>query len=244
MMYQKRIAQLFFLTTLLFSCASFAHVKPIVTLSLGGDRVYFDNPNTTISFLATSNIYAGGNTRDKQLFGGIFLGFEKPLKRKWLWQLGLSYYDNADYQVNGQVYQDGNSSMNNLGYTYGINSERLMAETKILGTLKKIIHPYVDVGIGAAFNASNGYSEFDISNGAGFPMSNPFANKTMDNFAYMVGFGIDADVTKILRMGLGYRFVDLGDSSLGTSSSQSGTSVIQNNHITSNEALIQISVIC
>jgi opacity protein-like surface antigen len=241
---KKRISKLFFLTTLLFSSASFAHIKPVVTLSLGNDHVNFDNPNTTVPFLAISNIYAGNNTRDNQLFGGIFLGAQKAFRRNWFWQFGFGYYDNADYQVSGQVYQDSDPSMNNLGYTYGINSNRVLAETKILATLKNIFHPYVDGGVGAAFNASSSYSEFDISDGSGFPMSQPFASKTTTNFAYMIGFGVDTDLTKLLRVGLGYRFVDLGDASLGLSPLQSGTAVIKNNHITSNEALIQISLIC
>ncbi len=236
------------LTALLFSSMAMAHVKPVITLSLGVDSASFTQNNPTINFPSSIfNTYVSTNSSDGKFLGGLFLGAEFNVKQNVFWQLGVSYYQNYAFQPSGDIYQFGSSAMDNSAYQYSLTSRRVLGETKLLCTVKSIFHPYVDVGLGEAFNTSSSYAEYPyyFSGGAAVvPMSPPFANKTVDNFTYMAGLGVDIDASKHMRIGLGYRYVDLGKSSLGTTPIEVGTTTLQNSALTSNEFLLQISAIC
>ena len=235
---------LLLLSAFLFSTVAAAHIKPIVALSLGGENATFGATSTSVAFFGSpipANIYTSTNSQDTQFLGGIFLGAECKINSLWDWQWGLSYYQNSAFQATGQVNQLGTD---NLGYQYDIVSRRLLAETKLLYTIKNIIHPYVDVGVGEAFNRASNYYEYALPDSGGVPMSQPFGNHSTSNFTYIAGLGIDVDVTHYVRFGLGYRYADLGKAGLGTTPLQIYTSTIKNNSITSNTFLFQISVIC
>jgi len=155
----RKHLRLFSLSILFLSAASQANIKPVVTVSLGADNARFGATSTSVNFFGPPfppNIYGGTNSQDTQFLGGAFLGAEFNLNPLWDWQFGLSYYQNSAFQASGQVNQLG---ANNLGYNYNITSRRLLAETKLLFTLKNIFHPYVDVGVGEAFNRANNYFE-------------------------------------------------------------------------------------
>ncbi len=240
---QKTI-RLFSCGVLFFSSLTLAHAKPVATLSLGVDNVTINQTNTNVIYIPPFyNTYAGSNESDTQLLGGIFLGTEFDFRSLWDWQLGLSYYSNSAFLVQGQVYEFGLPAYNSVGYEYDVQSQRALVETKLLYTLRKIFHPYVDVGIGESFNLASNYMEYPITSD-GAPMSQPFGSKSMNNFTYLVGLGVDMDVTHYLRVGFGYRYADLGKAGLGTTPLEQDTATLKNKFITSNEFLLQISAVC
>ena len=102
--------------------------------------------------------------------------------------------------------------------------------------------PYVSASLGEAFNRAYSYTEYPVTT-ADVPMTQPFGNHSTKSFTYSVGFGVDADITKHLRLGAGYRFANLGNASLGVTSLQTGTHTISNANLYTNELLAQISYI-
>jgi opacity protein-like surface antigen len=234
---------------LFFSVVAQAHIKPVVTLSLGADNAQFTQTSPTIYFGPTVidmfNVYVPTNTSNTQLLGGVFVGAQFDVTSKIAWQLGASYYQNSDFQLQGNAYQQGLSSMINSYYNYDVASTRVFAETKLLCNLKNIFHPYVDAGVGDAFNRSSNYLERPYPfNGADTYPTLVEANHTAGNFAYMAGLGVDVNLTKNLLVGLGYRYADLGKSSLSVSTSTApNAATLQTTALTSNEYLLQITAI-
>ena len=240
----RKATQLISLGALLFSSFAMASVRPVVTFSLGSDSATFSKTNTNISFLSPFyNTYVDTNSSDAEWVGGLFLGVAFNLNSIWSSQLGISYYQNSAFQSRGDQYYFGDPNFNDVGYEYYMTSHRLLAEAKLLYTVKNIFHPYVDVGVGEAFNNAEDYSEHPYDT-TGVSTGAPFGNHSTGNFTYTAGLGVDMDVSKQVRMGVGYRYADLGKVGLGTSSLQADTNTLQKNSITSNEFLFQISTIC
>lgn len=235
---------------LFFSAASQAHVKPVIALTLGADNAHYTQTSPTIFFgppiIDIFNTYVPTNSSNTKLLGGVFLGAQFTLNPKVFLQLGASYYQNSDFQPQGDSYQQGSSSMINSYYQYDLQSQRVLAETKILCTVKNIFHPYVDVGIGEAFNRSSNYAENPYAFNGGNTVSTLTENNhTTQNFTYIAGLGVDMNLTKNLLIGLGYRYADLGTSSFGGSNSGASSSpILQTTSLTSNEYLFQITAIC
>lgn len=241
---QKKV-QLVLMGAALFSTATLAHIRPVATVSLGSDSATFSKTSTNISFLPPFyNTYTDTNSTDNEWLGGVTLGANIPINAVWSSQVGVSYYQNSGFQARGDVYQlVGSPFNNNVGYQYYVSSRRVLLESKLLYTCGNIFHPYIDAGVGEAFNESHDYSEL-VYDGTASPMGQPFANHTNNNFTYIAGFGVDIDAGKRVRLGVGYRYVDLGNASLGTSPLQADTVTLQKNKLTSNEFLFQISTIC
>ena len=74
-------------------------------------------------------------------------------------------------------------------------------------------------------------------------MTQPFGNHTTTSLTYAAGFGVDVNITQHWLIGAGYRFVNLGNASLGTTPLQSGTQTISNSHINANELLALLSYV-
>ncbi len=240
----RKNKQLFSFFLLFFPIVGIAHIKPVTTLSLGVENATVGPTSTNVSYFASpipANTYQSTNSQDTQFLGGIFLGAEFNLNSLWNWQWGLSYFQNSALEAKGQVVQFGSP---NLNYAYDITSRRILAETKLLYTFRQIFHPYLNAGVGEAFNRANNYIEYPIDDGAGVPMSQPFSGNSTHCFTYAAGLGIDIDATNRIRFGFGYRYADLGKAELGTTPLQIDTSTIKNNNLTSNEFLFQISTIC
>lgn len=227
---------------LFFSSVSLAATHPMISLTMGGSRANVSN-NTNIIFIPPFyNNYDGSSIYDTEALGGIFMGAQTDINSVWAWQYGVSYYQNSSFQAHGVVNQFGDPAFANLNYYYQIQSRRYLVETKILATVKQSLHPYVDLGVGQSVNKSYNYNEQAITSDA-VPMSQPFANRTMRNFTYLIGLGVDVDITQHVRLGAGYRYVDLGKAGLNPSPLQQDSTQITNTRIRANELLMQLSLI-
>lgn len=219
-----------------------ASVHPVVTLSLGSDRANVYS-NKSITLIAPfQNAYIGNNHYDTEMVAGVFAGAEIRFLKQWAWQIGLSYYQSSSFGETGNVYQFSDPAFNNLTYQYQIQSRRVSIDTKISHTCHGIWHPYITAGLGEAINETYGYMEMPVTS-ADVPMAEPFAGHTAHSFTYAVGLGVDVDLNEHLRFGAGYRFIDLGSASLGTTPLQSSTNTISNQHIHMNEVLAQLSFV-
>ena len=227
---------------LICSAAQALSIHPVVTLGLGSDSTTDRTSQNITLFAPFQNTYYG-NYNDIQTIGNVFLGGEIQFMDKWAWQLGASYYQNiTPFTPNGTVYQFADVNFGNLNYNFNVQSRRYLAETKLLYAFNEKFHPYVQGGIGRANNRSYGYTEVPITS-ADVPMQTAFANKTVNSFTYSVGLGLEMDMTKNLRFGIGYNYVKLGSAGLGVVSGQESTDTIKLNNFNTNEVMLHFSYV-
>ena len=88
----------------------------------------------------------------------------------------------------------------------------MLAEGQLYWIAQDWIQPFLMVGIGAAFNKTSNY----YTNVPSFFEFTPeFSNHTQTNFTYAVGPGIDLSLSNAFRVGVGYRYTDLGPANTG-----------------------------
>ena len=72
-----------------------------------------------------------------------------------------------------------------------------------------------------------------------------YSDNTESSFTYSLGLGVDMDITEHLRLGVGYRFADLGKVRLGdaeiNTTEVAGT--LSQDHLYANEILVQLSLV-
>jgi opacity protein-like surface antigen len=137
--------------------------------------------------------------------------------------LGVGIYETGRYHFDGQLIETALGSFPTplYNYKYHLNTTRLMAEAQLSWACGNWI-PFINGGIGAAWNHLSKYSESAVSN-TGFVVFPPFRSQTNTNFAYHVGAGLsyaynlfNSDDFKHERIALGYRYTGLGNASFGT----------------------------
>jgi opacity protein-like surface antigen len=92
------------------------------------------------------------------------------------------------------------------------------------------VTPFVGAGVGVAANSLSGLTDTGFTylpNGlgsqVGYPTGGYFSDKTTTSLAWALMAGLDFDVTKNLKLELGYRFMDYGKVASGPSHCFNGT---------------------
>jgi opacity protein-like surface antigen len=153
-------------------------------------------------------------TQIRGLFGGL-IGVELDFEEDWALQTGVSYYQTTPFSLEGTLVQNsGVTDPNHNSYSYDITSYQILWESKLLANWGEEYryHPYVSAGIGASINRARNY-ETDVNPLRTFTPI--YEDKNQTAFSYSFGLGLDYDVTHHFRLGLGYRFTDLGKAALG-----------------------------
>lgn len=232
------------LTSLLFlltATTTHAAIRPIATLSAGAD-VVTTHMNQNIMIISPFHNNYFSNQRKEDVVGGLFLGVENNVSDNFLAQFGVGYYQNNAYQAEGTIYQFGDPNLGNLYYVYNIQSQRLLLESKLLGTVYNDYHPFINLGVGEAINSASQYTEIPITS-ADVAMSPVFSNKTIHSFTYLVGVGVDRDITNHIRLGGVYRYVNSGRAALSTTPTQESSDTLKNHPFYANELMLQLSYV-
>jgi opacity protein-like surface antigen len=216
----------------------------IVTVSAGAQ--ISSNLGLSQTLYAFSNTYAyqaNHNSQSRALLGA-FVGQEyQPLSR-FAVQFGLAYYQpSSAYSVKGLLAQGpGAFTMTQLNYGYNVITRQVLLEGKFLTVLHQRYYPYVSLGVGEAFNNVSGYQ---ISTPALLTKTPLYSAARNHSFAYRLGIGMDVELIPHVRMGLGYRFSDLGKINLGTAllNSIPINGILKQTHLYTNELLGQMSYI-
>jgi opacity protein-like surface antigen len=173
----------------------------------------------------------------------LFLGSEWAFHPHWALQFGADLdqvYTN--YNANGTLIQGTDlSTASYFKYNYSAISKQLMAEAKLLFTLKEKIHPYLLGALGASFNTAYNFN----TNSSPAAFTQDFGDNTTTAFTYALGLGVDFDIREEIRLGVGYRFSDLGRVSLGSASINNvpASGTISQPHLYSNIVLGQITFV-
>ncbi len=154
------------------------------------------------------------NSRNGGVVGG-FLGVERSLP--WydlLAQVGVEYNYFTPIQIHGEHTVGMDPDYSTLyHYRYQFQSQQVLASFKLLATNDKFLHPYLQVGLGAAWNKVGHFSATTAETGS-INLTPSFNDHTKAEFSYNLGAGLDFDMSQNIRLGFGYRFSGLGNASL------------------------------
>jgi len=239
---------LFFLLLPAITNAACLNLRPVVALTGGWAN---ERASVTQSFTdVDSNLfqYNGMNSWQSVGLGGFFVGAQTPTPcSRLILQGGLEYLQYGFVTVNSTnsvgIEPDTTTAYN---YKYRLQARQLLVSTKWMTQLRERFFPYAFLGIGAAFNTMNNFNVSTTETGS-INLSPTFRNNSNTNFTYSVGVGIDTAISKHVLLGLGYRFTDLGQASLGKgkvklNSYQASVPFTFNvPHVYSNQVLAQLS---
>ncbi len=130
--------------------------------------------------------------------------------------IGLGFYNTpVGYDFTGTVIETvaGSPPSTLFNYTYNLYNIRLMAEAQFTWQLG-LVAPFINIGVGPGWNRANGYTETPLTP-VGFAGQPPFQSNTNVVFAYQAGLGISTTIHQE-RIAIGYRYVNLGQTTLGT----------------------------
>jgi opacity protein-like surface antigen len=165
-----------------------------------------------------TNSRSGKNTG----FIGVFLGAEHDLplisRPGFFMQTGVEYNYFGHTRVKGiNTVGVAPQTSTTYNYNYNFQTQQVLGTLKIFATTYERFYPYGEVGLGAAFNHAGEYSAFTTEVGS-LNLTPGFSNQSTTQFSYSLGLGVDTQVNKNIRVGLGYRYSNFGSSSLGNGS--------------------------
>lgn len=180
-------------------------------------------------------------TKTPVIYGG-YLGAEWQGYPNFGIQFDVNYTQSSSFSVSGTLTQGVDvQSEDSYTYKYKMRIRQLLTEGKFQYVLKWF-RPYALIGLGASFNVANNYST-NVPTSLAF--TRMYKSHSSASFSYAVGAGMDFDIVKCLRIGVGYRFTDLGKVSLGSANidgvSVSGT--LSQPHIYANEVSGKLTIV-
>ena len=218
-------------------------------ISLGGGLAFPQDIGASQTFPivnpVTDSFYiynANHSNKTVGLFDSFF-GVEWLVDPKWALQLGLGYIRSSNFSIKGSLLQGADiQSSDQYSYNYTIATNQLVAESKLRYQFNKRFYPYVLLGLGEAFNTAHDYN----TNVPPFlTFTREYKDNTQSSFTYLVGIGFDVDIANYLRLGLGYRFSNLGTVKLGKAmiDTSSVASTLSQDHIQVNEIIAQLTFV-
>ncbi len=207
----------------------------VITTLTGGAG--FTQAGRTQSFIDNDITYSYHANKSglSRIMWGAAAGGEFNFNSGWAADVTIGYSQIATFEAKG-IGTQGSTVYN---YQYSVNSKQYLLEAKILNGVPYGLHAYGLLGVGAAFNMLGNYTTTPAAV-VGAP---EYQSKTNSNFAYSIGLGFDYDISHYMRMGLGYKFIGLGQANLGTGTV--GTTVlsktIKQNALNEQEVMVQIT---
>ena len=175
-------------------------------------------------------IYSPSETRNNKGFVGLFVGGEHSLPTLMsypaLVQAGVEYNAFGQQTIKGinTVGVDASSSTQ-YAYQYKVKTQQILGDIKLLTTVHERFHPYLEAGLGIAINDADTYHASTTETGS-INLTPTLANQATIRTSYILGLGLDANLNKHVRVGLGYRYSYFGAASLGNGSVAVGTNQI------------------
>ncbi len=188
-------------------------------------------------------VYSPQNgTKTKGLWE-VFLGAEHPFYANWLVQAGIAYAQAGSYSVKGTFVQGADvPSANQYNYNFDVMTRQLLAQAKVIYPYNDKLYPYFLLGLGGSFNRASNYA---TSVPPFLTFTRMYANNTANAFAFRVGLGADVKITPHTRVGLAYRFSDLGSVQLGgaTINNIRTPGTLSQSNLYANEVLAQFTYV-
>lgn len=199
-----------------------------ISAGVGGSQARLSANNPEINYYDgnLTDAYPLNHSRASTAVVSLNAGYEfKVCSMQPTIAVGLGVYTNpTPYGYSGQLIETASGDPANTlyNYTYNVTSTRVMAEAQLTWTVGNFT-PFINVGVGPAWNDMNGYTEAPVDS-EGYVALPPFSSRTSTNLAYQAGFGVgyafnvegNDSAFKHERISVGYRYVNLGNTSFGT----------------------------
>ncbi len=191
-------------------------IQPVISLFGGAATIYAKHSQAYLGDeedIFTYHTIGHGKTTGLM---GVFLGGEYQLPHPGFFvQAGIEYASLGHININGlsAVGVEPATSTHHI-YHYRFQTQQALFMSKILATIHQIYHPYVSMGLGAAFNHSSQFNNETQETGS-INLTPTFQNKKQTALSYSLGLGVDTNLNQHVRIGFGYRFAGIGKSSLG-----------------------------
>ena len=187
--------------------------------------------------------YKSQGSQTRPLWGG-FVGSELKRSPSWGLTAGLGYYQpNSFFSTKGKLTQGADPESNSVyTYQYQTQNQQLLVEGRLTWTAKEKIQPFLMLGVGASFNKTLHYH----TNVPPFLEFTPtFSNHTQTNCTYAAGPGMDMILSKSFRIGIAYRFADLGSVNTGPAQLDGIpiSSTLKQSHLYANQMFAQFTFI-
>lgn len=236
----------------------FKSYRPVAALFGGASWV--GGVNQAISLVGTDDemfTYRTKGPGSSNSYGGGFIGVERALPYRLLsLQIGMEYDGFETTKLQGSSLAGIQVDTSTLyQYRYRIATQQVMGAAKLLGALELpkvmpyVLHPYFNVALGAAFNKASSFTT-NVAGGEGdINLTPTFADGSATQFSYNLGLGVDADITHHFRLGVGYRYSNFGQISLGkgiVTVNQYQASIgssLNSSSVSANQFLVQLTFI-
>jgi opacity protein-like surface antigen len=152
--------------------------------------------------------YAADSSQEEAFGWGAMLGVEWNKKgTPWYLQGGITYDYVTAAPVDGEIYVIDDPNRNNFAFSYNVQHQRVGLALKGLWKCENWF-PYIEGGVGQAWNRVTDYEQEIISPTA--PFVQPVTGETHRDFSYTLGAGLERGFGKHWRVGLGYAYTDAG----------------------------------
>ncbi len=218
-------------------------LQPIFTFTTGASISQLGQAESFRPLDLCSYHYKPNSSNATNMLWGGFAGSEVMGSSSWKFIAGLGYYQPNSLSTKGTLTQGVDSASDETySYKYQTQSQQLLAEGKLYWIAKDKIQPFLMVGIGGALNKTSDY-QTSVSPFIEFTPS--FSNHTNTSFTYAIGPGIDMGLSKSFRIGLAYRFTDLGSANTGSAQIDAIpiSSTLKQSHLYANQILAQFTFI-
>ena len=210
---------------------------------MNNDQTYFGADDSVFS-------YSGTKSNSSPFLIGLGMGAEKQLSNSnFRARAGLEYITIWPTQING-LHSVGDEPQTYTLYNthYQMQTQQTLLTARVSKALQQDYHLYLMAGLGLSFNRLSQYRTSTVDSGS-FNLTPSFANHTQSSFSYSLGAGIEREIEEHIRLGLGYRFSDLGKASFGLGQVMMNTYAapvpftLVSSHAYSNQLLVQLSYI-
>lgn len=206
-----------------------------------GNSTTVDNGS---DFPAPANVDFYSVNNNTQASPGIALssGYRWQRNQKYIpsYLLAVRYQHLFNHQITGTVEQNSLPEFTNYSFGMGTTTDVVSAYSKIDLFQYNRIMPYIDGGIGAAFNHTTRYQEA-ASPGVTQRVSPAFTQQTRNTFAYNVGAGIDVILTPQVIMSVGYDYQSFGALASGYGQTTWANTQLDLGRLSANTALVGIT---
>ena len=218
-------------------------LRPVLTLTAGATISQLGQSQSFTPLDLCSYRYNPTGSHSTKLLLGGFAGSEIKRTASWGLIVGLGYYQPTDLITKGNLTQGADpSSDNTYQYRYKTQSQQLLAESKWYWLTNKSIQPFLMLGMGVAFNKT---FDYQTSVPPFFEFTPAFSNHSQTNFTYAVGPGFDLNLSPSFRVGVAYRFTDLGAANTGSGQIDDIpiSSTLKQSRTYANQLLVQLTLI-
>lgn len=220
-----------------------AKPHPIVTFTVGASISELGQSESFAPLDLCSYHYKRNNSYSTNVLWGGFIGSKVIRSSSWEFIAGLGYYQPNFLYTKGQLTQGADAeSSETYDYKYRTQSQQFLAEGKLYWITKKKIEPFLMLGVGVAYNNISNYQ----TNVPSFLEFTPeFSNHTHTTFTYALGPGIDISLSKSYKIGVVYRFTNLGSADTGSAQLNAIpiSNTLKQSHLYANQILAQITFI-